>query len=595
MKRYKASAHDFLFFLFLGIIWTQFVAAQPQIRFNHIKTSDGLSFPAIQCIIQDSRGFIWIGSNDGLNRYDGARFKIYRHDHNDATSISYNHITDIVEDKNGNLWVATLGGGLNFFDRELETFKTLYSNPISSNNSQENNVLDLFLETEGSTQYLWVASNYYVSRLNIDTQEFLHFNHLPRRFYQSIYKAQNGKVWLGTPNGLMIFDPKTKRIEAAEDKNIPQPLREGKINFIKEDVTGQIWLGTNSGVFAFPKVGTQITHIKNDPGNSNSLPSDIVIDFLRDQNGKIWFTTQEGLVYHDPSQNTFRLYAQNPANPAEGLIGKRPTALFQDNSGVIWIGDRLKGISYFDPGQKKFSPLQITNGDNFLKNEYVNAIHQLPKQTIWIMALGKVYVYDEKKRSLSILNELLKNGTFPPEFFVSMALDTLENNHIAWLSSPKNLFAIDFETFEILYRRPSSQIIEKHPILSLMSPKKDLVWLGTFGRGIQTYDISSDSSTTYMRIPSRPETSLAGNMVTDMIKGRDGFYWIGTSEGLSRFDPQSQTFRSYQRKIGTKNTLSDNSIWSIYQDTSGIIWLGTKFGGLNRFDPVEETFESLYA
>ncbi|RYZ92910.1 MAG: hypothetical protein EOP47_29875, partial [Sphingobacteriaceae bacterium] len=286
----------------------------PQLTFEHIGVKQGLSQATITCIKQDSKGFIWIGTFNGLNRYDGYNFKVFRHDAKDAGSIGHNAVKDIIEDSKGNIWVATLGGGIGRFDRKTNRFKNY--NYHDKKNSIASNYINSIVENNGQ---LWIGSREDgVDRMDLKTEKVTHFakiqldtTALSDNFITTIYKDSKNNIWIGTYlGGLNLYNNKTGKFTRfqkwGEKKNI---ISSSTINCIFEDSRQRIWVGTQNGLNLFVKKDSSFRHFFNDPKNSSSIPHNTVFAIGEDADHKLWFSLENhGIAVMDTKSETFNHY-----------------------------------------------------------------------------------------------------------------------------------------------------------------------------------------------------------------------------------------------------------------------------------------------
>jgi len=375
-----------LFLVFYTLSSTLF--AQEDISFRHLKVTDGLSQNTISAILHDSRGFMWFGTQDGLNRYDGYEFRVFRHDRDDPTSISTNWIWSVDEDSSGNIWASTFGGGLSCFDRYSEKFITFNNDPKNPKSISHTTVWDFVEHPKGS---YWVATNNGLNQMflkkdqqgNINGAEFeyLPYDTLNNNIFKIIL-AEKEYLWLTSPFGLYRFNIKTKIYtfyDLTPTTNIFHRYL-GSSNPAKSDY---LWITSSEGLFRFDKNTSKIKHYKNDPAKvGESIIDNSVISVLEADNGVIWVgtTTKLSLIY--PSGKYLHL-SKDPLNPGS-LSHDYISSIYQDKKGLIWLGTR-SGLDYFRPTAQKFKHIRYNSiSSNSLSSLSVITIIEDSFGFLWI-------------------------------------------------------------------------------------------------------------------------------------------------------------------------------------------------------------------
>lgn len=530
------------FFAFEGLT---FVSAQPQaLYFDHLTVEDGLSSNDVTRILQDRKGFIWIGTRDGLNRYDGYKTTIYKEDPNDPGSISHNWIMDIYEDREGVLWIGTFGGGLNRFDPETESFEHFLPDPNRPNSLSSIFVGAILEDREG---ILWIGTERGgLNRFDPATRSFKHYVHEPgnpgslsdpANAVRKIYEDREGVLWIGTwGGGLNRFDKKTGTFTAF----MPDPgLPANTILDIFEDSNGQLWIATeHSGLNLFDRKTGTFTRSANDPGKPGSIKSDQVSAVYEDRQGTLWVGTWgAGLHRYDRNTDTFTRIVPSRRR-SHDQSDPNISAIYEDRTGMLWIGTP-NGASRVDLEASAVSYYPLDTGEpGSLRPSDVRAVYADSEDDLWI---------GTRNSGLSRYDR--SSGTFTHYRHSAAQSGSLSHNHVQ----------------------------------ALFEDSEGTVWVGTWGGGLNRFDRDRGTFTTYRHDANRPD-QLHNNTVLSIYEDRQGILWIGTWDGLSRFDRKTGKFTRIRHTPAELGDLGHLEIWAIHEDAHGILWLGTRDGGLKRFD-----------
>ncbi|MDM8568086.1 two-component regulator propeller domain-containing protein [Thiotrichales bacterium HSG1] len=509
--------------------------------FEHLTRKDGLSQSTVYAILQDSQGFMWFGTQDGLNKYDGYKFTHYRHEPNDNNSLSGNFIVFIYEDKARNLWIGINDGGIAKYNQQLDNFTLYQHDPDDSNSLSSDGVLAIAEDTTG----LWITT--YDTGLNhFDGKKFTNYRHDPNNSNSlasdvlwRVHVDKNGILWIGTEsNGLDSFDPKNKQFtHYRHDSKNPNSLSGDNITDIFADHNGDLWVGTmGNGLNLFKN--NQFIRYKNDPQNPDSLNNDTIWAIYADSSNNIWIATDGGLEQYLPTQNKFLHNINDPQNP-RSLSNDYVMSIYQDRAGALWIGTDGGNLNKFDQYRDKFVHYKNNSqNSNSLSHNTVSSIYVNKDNTCWIGTLG------------GGLNKFA-NGNFT-----------------RYQHEPND---------------PNS--LSHDDVWSVYEDREGTVWVGTFGGGLNKF--TEQKFTHYLANPDDPN-SLSNDMVRAIYEDRSGNLWLGTREGLNKFD--RKLFTQYKNDPNSLNSLSENSVLSIYEDFAGFLWIGTDGGGLNKFNPKTKTF-----
>jgi PAS domain S-box-containing protein len=590
------------------------------VQFEHLAIEDGLSQNAGLAIFQDSKGYLWIGSQDGLNRYDGFNFKIYKHDPEDPSSISHNSILAITEDKDGYLWIGTWGGGLNRFDPITETFVSYHSDPNESSSLSSDTVTSIKQDSSG---VLWVGTLAGLDRHDPSTNGFDHFKNNPTEpnslsgdAISVIFEDSNHQLWIGTGvngvegSGLNRLDPSTgKVVRYQHDETDSQSLASNNIASIYEAPDGTLWIATGgfslhgNGLDQFdPRTGT-VRHFSNDPEVADSLSTNDLMALWGDSNGMLWIGTwTNGLNLMDLSKPGHFLHYQNDPFFSESLSGNEVWSLYKDRSGILWIGTSHSGINKLASNSGQFSLYRNNPSDPAsLGTNATGAFSEDKHGNIWIATWGAGL---ERFDPLTGQFEHFRHEPNDPDslsddLFMDVYVDAYDTVWAGTLG--KGLNRLTPTTGRVLHyfhdpENPDS--LADDNIAAIISDKKGGLWMGTFG-GLSHYDPHTNIFTNYSNDPDNPSSLDENKVVSLHLDIKRNVLWIGTwGGGLNQLDlndpvhadPKLATFINYHNNPDDLSSISEDSVWAIHETADGYMWLGTQLG-LNRFDPNTKTFK----
>jgi ligand-binding sensor domain-containing protein/signal transduction histidine kinase len=573
-----------------------------ELKFKHFSIDDGLSQNTVSCILQDDKGFMWFGTQDGLNQFDGYTFTVYRTDSQDSTSISGGDIQSLWVDHIGRLWVGTDGGGLNLFDPKTKTFKHYTHDPKNPSSLSNNSVKAICEDINGQ---LWVGTLYGgISILDERSQTFRHLKNdtkdpssLSSNTVQTIFKDHNGRIWVGNNRGgLNLFDPATNTFEHFNhDPKNPFSLSNDYVISIYEDNRHQLWVATFSGgLNLFDPTTKKFERYLHDPKNSFSLSSDHVTSIFEDDKGRLWMgTIGGGMNLFDRETKTFKCYLNDPKDPLS-LSNNNVECIYKDHSGRLWLGTFGGGVNLVDTKIKPFEHYQSSGKSPFrLPDNNVFTICEDRSGFFWVGTFGGGIAGFNQKTKMA---EYYKND--PADVFslsnnsvLKMYEDQDEQLWVGTYSGGLNLFDRKTKKFEHYRFNPEdSSSLSNDFIQSIYQDKSGNMWIGTFDGGLSLFDVKTKSFKNYKKNPSKP-SSLSDNNVQTIYEDRNGLLWIGTFEGgLNLFDHKTEKFEHYKHDPKDPSSLPSNVVFSIYEDHNDRLWVATGGGGLSLFNRDEKKF-----
>ena len=518
-------------------------ASVRDLRFTHLTTNDGLSQSYVAEILQDRRGFMWFATRDGLNRYDGNSFVVYKHNPNDPASLSANYIWDLMEDDHGYLWIATDSGGVNKFDPTTERFVRYRHDPNNANSISGDSVETIARDSRG---HLWFGTeDNGLDKFDPSTGTFTHYptdndGQLVGRITKVIAGRQ-GDIWFVGARGLFHLNPETGEITRP-----PATITSGlAADYVYEDDAGNVWMVAWSpivGLVKYDRHTEQLTKYPVGAGAVGVASSNLLAD---GQNG-FWVPSSLGLYYFDRGTERWTYRFQHDESNPDSLNGKTVASVYRDRGGLLWVGTG-NGINLLNFRQEQFGFYRHrSNSPNSLSPGTVTSIYEEPNGVLWVGFLP---------RALDRLDR--KTGQF---------------TH--YVPGPEGKNALG----------------KGRDIDAIYKDAPRYLWLGGWGGGLDRFDERTGQFKHYRHNPLDPN-SLLSDGVYKIYGDRSGHLWVGQLYGVSRLDPATDQFINY--RPDSKNwTWNGNSVWGICQDRSGTLWLGTGGGALIRADDGMKTLVS---
>ncbi len=593
------------------MLWAQNPA--PQLKFTRISTQQGLSQSTILCILQDHKGFMWFGSYNGLNRYDGYDVKVFKTTPGDSAGLSHNVVTALCEDPAGNgrsLWVGT-EGGLNKLDLETETFTQYKADPDTPGSLSHDRIKSLFMDHGGT---LWVGTdggglNRYVREEN----RFVHYTHEPgneksignnhiRCFYED--PAEKNILWIGTDGGLNRFDRETDTFtHFVHEPGNPHSLSFDNVTTLCGDRQGNLWVGTwQMGLNRLDRNTGRFTRYLHDPAVPAGLGHNIIRALYQDGAGNLWIGTfGGGLDRFDAERETFVHYRSSPQNP-DSLGSDRIWCITEDRSGMIWVGTDFGGVNSFYREQKPFKLYKADpRAPGGLNSNNITAIRRAPgneteEDTYWIGTLGGgLKKFDRRSNNYThFLHDSKDRCCISNDTIRTIYADPADNGKILWLGTEGGLNKMDVETgrFTAFRADPAnSHCLSNNNVYAICKGPGQTLWIGTFYGGLNRFDRETGRFEHFVKDPANPR-GINDDIVWCLLKDSNGTLWIGTDRGgLNRYNQTDGTFTHYTANPGKPGGLNSNKILTLMEDRSGGLWLGTT-NGLSHFAPSKDRFTS---
>lgn len=573
------------------LLFLSLFSVSQEYKFKEYGVNEGVSQGNINVSIQDSSGFMWFGTQDGLNRFDGYEFKVYKPDPDDKFSLRSSVIKALYETRDGKIWVGTAGGGLNVLDKSTGKFK-YYINDESDLSSLSHD--DVYAIFEDKDTVLWVGTlGGGLCKFDYKTEKFTRYQYNENDPYslsddkvRAVFEDHDGNLWVGLDGGgINKFDQKRGRfIRYMNDPQDPTSLSGNAVLCAMVDYDGTFWIGTWAGGISHfdPRTGKSKVYRPN-PDDPNSISNDKTFDFWRTSDGKLWICTRDGLDVFNEKTETFTHYKHDPLIPT--TISKNILiSLYEDNSGVLWVGTEGAGLNATDIKRKRFHAIQkdINNPKSLNDNE-VTGIFESSNKKLYISTFnGGVNIYDWDTEECEFLVHNPDNPNSICNNFIQAIEEDSKGNF--WFGSNGgglSKYIPSSKTFENFKEdKTNPKAIQNNVITSIEEDRYGLIWYGTWGAGIGCYSYETGAFKTY----TIDKANMA-NVVLYVMEDSEGVLWAGSfGHGLLRFDREKDKFIFYENDKENPKSISNNVVYTLLEDKTGDLWIGTGGSGIDRFN-----------
>ena len=613
LYRQNNSSLNFILIFFL-VINSLIVQAQgDDLIFDQIFLEQGLSQSIVKCILQDEEGFIYFGTEDGLNRYDGYTFTVMRNNPQDTNSLSYNDINAMCLDKEGNIWIGTFNSGLNKYNPFTKKIIRFTHDHNFTNTISHNNITAICADSSG---IIWVGTDNGLNKLipkdsNKDEYFIERISHQPGNpkslSHNTIYSLMldlSSNLWVGTEDGLNLITHdqiKSKQIEFEHFKSANgfNALSNNTIRVIYQDKNGVIWIGTDRGLNAVIKNGKEeisgFRRYLRIPNDNKSLSHNEIYALCEDNSGKLWIGTNGGgLNILDTDRKTFTRYFHDPLDQ-RSLSYNEIRSLFYDKSGTIWIGTYGSGIDKVSRGAGEFILYKYRPDDqNSLSHPIVWSIYEDNNGILWIGTHGGgLNKLDRKNNNYTYYRHNPNNQNSLSNDIVRVVFEDSEGTF--WIGTHGggvNKLNPKTNTFKTYRHDPdNTNSLALDEIRSIYEDKSGTIWVGTYGKGLDKFNKETETFSHFVNDPNNNQ-SLSNNFIRTIYEDRSRNLWIGTEGGgLNKFDRATNTFQNFKAELNDSSSLNSNYIFTIHESPEGILWLGTWGGGLNRFNVKDNKVE----
>ena len=613
-------------------------AERDSISFQHISTEQGLPQSTVNVVLQDSHGFIWIGTYDGLTRYDGYNFVNFKNDPLDPNSLSNNIVVSIIEDKQGYLWIGTAQNGVNRFDSksgeftrflskhddfdslsdpqvniihqdpdgriwvgtnrglnlflpEKQAFAHFYHNPLDNQSLPSGPIVDIINDGNGN---LWIASTDYLSHFNVEQQVFYSYkkNSSPKQI-NTLYLDNDNSLWVGTRlDGLYHLSPDKENFQQYQfEKSNPASLSNNDIRAILRVRSGDLWIGTEEGGLNIRRKGAQeFLHFERNSADRHSLSINDIWSLFQDSSGLIWVGTAGGGVNTTMSFENRLSRLTHAPQKVDSLSHEFVWDIEEDPQGNIWFAT-LNGLDRYSPETDNFKHFtQYKDQANQTISNRIQTFTFDQQGKIWFgNQQGQVAVYDKEDKT----TRLIQRENFPHDYVSYNRIRMIDKDRFGniWVGTDDGLLQIDALTLEIMndFNFVEQGQLGQSVVRTMLQDENGIIWFGTWDKGLQRYDPEFSTTINFENIPL-DKNSISNNTVRSLYKDGQGNLWIGTFNGLNFLSSeqiQNKTFEftSFLEKDGLPNS----AIYAIAAGSDGKIWLSTN-KGLSEFDPKQKKF-----
>jgi ligand-binding sensor domain-containing protein/signal transduction histidine kinase len=592
-----------------GILLIRGVAAlhaEEVYRFEHLSLEEGISHNLAYCICQDHRGMMWFGTMYGLVKYDGYSYTVFRHDPDDAGSLSNDDIVSLYEDRSGNLWIGTFEGGLNRLDHASGKFERYLHNKDRPGSIAQGTVWAICGDREGR---LWFGTNGGgLDMFDSAANTFIHYrndpangNSLSGDFIFSIARDDSNCLWIGTRNtGLDRFDAGRKKFSHfRHHEGNAGSLCSDNIRTLYFDRGGRLWIGTlGGGVDCCDARNGTFIHHSHDAKNPASIAVDYVTAIAEDNSGNFWFGTPYGLERYDPLANSFVRLTHSDADP-NSLSSNNIVALLQDRSGVLWIGSYLGGIDKYVPGENRFREYHhVPANSASLDDNNVTALLEDHAGILWIGTGRGLNKFNDAEETFQRTALERNSGTSSGEYSVTSLAENPRGELL--VGTTNGLALLDSKRGNAVFYRHSSGDISSlcsNSVTAIHAPRDTAaesspgIWIGT-ASGLDLFDPVKKTFTHFIH-NERDSLSLNHDYIMSIHSDDEGALWVGTFSGLNRLRKDRSGFDHIAMNPDIPSGLSNNYLLSMYDDHRGSLWIGTG-GGLNRYSKSGGTFSHFF-
>jgi signal transduction histidine kinase/ligand-binding sensor domain-containing protein/CheY-like chemotaxis protein len=562
------------------------VPAVRPLYLEHLTVRDGLSQSTVMSILQDREGYLWLGTESGLDRYDGYSIREYRRQRGNTSGLASDYVWAIAEDSDTNLWLATDGGGVERWDRHTDQFQRFKHDPDDPRTLASDAVRALLIDAQGR---IWAGTlDQGLDILDPRTGKVRHFRHrdgdpgsLPADAVCVLYTDHTGRIWVGTDGGLSEYQPSTDDFVSYGDRATGTVFTDVHVRAIREDHTGALWVGTRGGGLnrLDPHTG-QVTVFRHDPKDPRSLSHDRVWSILEDDARRLWVGTADGLSLYEPSTGTFVRYGNDTSDP-RSLRDSYVMALYQDRGGVLWMGTRAGGASHWNPNSWQLGHYRSPS----FRDTAVSAFADDGGGRVWVGTIGAGLVEIDSRSGHEGHYGTAGESALKLTDDRVMALLS-DRSGALWVGTMAGgLDRLDFGagTVQVYHSDPKDPAtLPASGVMALYEDHLGTIWVGTFGGGLASIDQGTGHVTRYP-FGSTDSRSLSHPRASAIVEDARGNLWIGTGGGgLNLFQRKTGRFYHYHRDDGDPGSLSDDTVYALHVDRHGELWVGTAGGGLDR-------------
>ena len=579
----------------------------PGIERLHFRTfgiSQGMSQATARVLAQDRSGFVWIGTQDGLSRFDGYEFRVYKADRDDPWSLSQNHVWALAADPDGSLWVGTQAGGLDRYDPRLDRFESYRAETGNAHALASNHVTALLVDRD---HRLWIANSaghlqwFDRSTMQLDDVPFGPQSNL--RMVRTMRQSTDGKIWLGARDGLYQVQSNGTELREIRDQN----GRSLDVYALAQAPNGDMWVGVaEEGLYRFDKSGKPLTHYAQAPTTTDpGLPDGAIRALLCDPDGGLWIAgNRNGLAWLDPREEVFESYPHDPSRD-QTIAANRLSSLLRGRNGALFVGSWANGFSVHDPRTEVFTTIESVAGDaRTLPSRQALSVWGDNDGTLWsgVLEGGGLVHLDMDKGVIARYRHDPQQPDSLSHDFVQFITRTRDGSlWVATMGGGLNrmLRQGGFEHFR--HDPADPQSIAEDSILFVYEDLGGTLWVGTLNQGL---DERCRTCQGFIHHPHNADriddpASIGGDAVGSIVETASGDIWLALrSGGLDRYDRSSGRFDHFHADRANAQSVGSDAISTLSVDSRGELWIGTQGGGISHLlpgsdsHPKFETFDS---
>lgn len=563
--------------------------SSPPMQFTRLSAEEGLSQGAVMAIREDSQGFLWLGTEDGLDRYDGYEVRHYVHDRTQPRSLPVNWISTLVQDVHGTLWIGTAGGGVVGRDPTTGALQPLSALMGDSGLTSNEQVRQLYSDHSGR---LWVATRERgVVMVDLAQRRSRRFRSVPGNAAtlssDSIFAITEdlaGRIWIGTQAGLDSVDPVTGRVERASLQEwLPAGHGPVQVTALLIDKQGDLWVGTNDGLVRITLTSKgHAAAYRTHTGDPHALPGDRIQALLLDRSGRLWVGTANGLALYHVEDDQFESYRHDPADPSS-LPDDSVISLYEDANGLLWVGTKTGGAAHWNPRSWSFGHHPRDPAGPF-GDAIPSAFATDAEGTLWVATFGGGLSAISRRGAVTHYRHRDHDpGSLPDDRVMSLIVD---HENTVWAGTMSGgLARLDaatghFRVYDHDAADPNS--LPASGVMSLLEDSRGRVWVGTYGGALARFERATNRFTRYPSDPGDAAT-LSSNRATALVEDGTGRIWVGTDGGgLCLLEPSSGRVTRFGHDAQDPHGLSADTVYALRVDDRGRVWVGTRGGGLDE-------------
>ncbi len=568
----------------LGVSAAAQAADSPPLVLEHLTTSDGLPQATVMTTLQDSQGFVWLGTEDGLVRYDGREVFRYAYSPRVHDGLPGNFIYDFVEDSHHDLWVATKGSGLARWNRSKDNFTVYRHDSANSASLASDSVRAVLVDAHG---LVWIGTgDAGVDILDPASGVIRHLRHDPAvpaslidDRVQTLQLDRAGVLWVGTANGLDRWQADRRAFTHFQHiAGNPHTLSGNRVSRILEDRSGAFWIATDDGgVDRMERDGRVFQVFQHDPRQPDSLADNDVRAVLEDQAGHLWIGTPEGLDLLDRSTGHISHY-QRDATDGQSLRDSFIMSLYEDGTGLVWIGTRSGGVSRWNPRSWELGGRR----PDWLADKLVTSFADAPDNKVWVGSLGGgLSLFDPDKATATSIDDIVgRHNSIGDQRVMSLRRDHRGTLWIGTMSEGVKKLDPDGRLESIPVKPGDPRSLSAPGIMTIFEDSGGQIWIGTHGGGANVVDTATGRIRQLPYGDSKPGAISSAN-VSAIVEDRSGDLWIGTEgNGLDLARPDGTVVKVFRHDPNDPTTLPANTVYALTVDAQGRVWVATDGGGL---------------